>query len=74
MDEITQAVLNRDDICAQTVADIVVLDHDTFALRHDRFEFSEVKNHIRAIETPDRAAHDLTRAILEFLVNHFFLV
>ena len=69
----TNAVLDRDDISAQPIADIVVLDHDALALRHDRFEFSEVENHIGAIEAPDRAAHDLARAILEFLVNHFLL-
>ena len=66
-------VFDRHDISAQPVADIVVFDHDAFALRHDRFEFSEIENHIRAIETPDRSADDLARAILELLINHFFL-
>src|SRR5947209_11506273 len=54
-------VLDRDDVGAQPVSDAVVFDHDTFPLRHDRFELPEVEDHSRAVETPDGAAHALAR-------------
>src|SRR5437016_5962417 len=45
----TYSVLNRDDIGAEAIADVVIFDHNTFALRHDRFKFSKIENHVRAI-------------------------
>src|SRR3954470_21471503 len=67
------AVLDRDDIRAQAIADVVVLNHDAFALRHDGFELAEVENHIRAVEAANRAADNLAGAILELLVDHLLL-
>ena len=67
------AVLDRDDVGAQPIPHVVILDHDPLALRHDRFKFSEIENHVGTIEASHRAAHDLARAILEFLVDHLLL-
>ena len=67
------AVLDRDDVRAEPIADVVVLDHDSLALRHDGFKFPKIENDIGAIEAPDRAADDFARAILELLVDHLLL-
>src|SRR5437870_2214345 len=69
----TNAILDRDHISAESITDIVILNHHAFALWHDRFKFSEIENHIGTVEAPDRAADDLAGAILEFLVNHLLL-
>ena len=68
-----QSIFNRDDISAEAIANIVILNHDAFALRHHRFKFSKVENYIGAIEPAHRAADNLARTILEFLVDHFLL-
>ena len=67
----TNAVLDRDDVSAEPIADIVVFYRHTFPLRHDCFEFSKVQNYIRAIKAPNRATYDFSGAILELLVDHF---
>src|SRR5207302_1745121 len=67
------SIFHRHDIGAEPIADVVVFDHNAFPLRHDRFEFSEIENHIRTIEAAHGAAHDFARAVLELLVNHFLL-
>ena len=66
----TDSVFNRHDIRAQAVAHIVVFHHDAFALRHDRFKFAQIENHIGSIEASHRAADDFTGAVLELFVNH----
>src|ERR1700731_294562 len=68
-----QSVFDRDHISAESIADVVILHNDAFALRHDRFKFSKIENYVRTIEPADRAANDFTRAILELFVNHFLL-
>ena len=64
-------VIDRNDIGAEPVADVVIFDHDALALRHNRFEFTEIENHIGAIEAAYRPADDFAGAILELLINHF---
>ncbi len=68
-----QSVFDRDHVGAEAIADVVIFNHDPFALGHDRFKFSKIENHVRAIEPAHRAAHDFAGAILELLVNHFLL-
>ena len=47
--------------------------HHALPLLHDRFKFSKIENDIGTIEASDRSAHDLARAILEFLIDHLLL-
>src|SRR5207302_8119455 len=69
----TNSIVHRHHISAQSVTDIVIFHHHALALRHDRFEFSEIENYIRAIETAHRSANDFARAVLELFINHFLL-
>jgi len=68
-----QSVFNRDDISPKTVADIIILHHHAFALRHDRLKFSEIENHVRTIKAAHSAADDLAGSVLELFINHFLL-
>ena len=68
-----RAFLYRLDIAADSLAHLIFLRGHALFVRHERLVLAQVQNHIRAIEAPDRAAHDLARAILEFLVDHFLL-
>src|SRR4029077_13209168 len=67
------SVLDRDDVGAQAIANVVVFHHHALSLRHDRLKFSEIENHVGTIEPADRAANDFARAVLELFVNHFLL-
>ena len=67
------SIFHRDDVSAQAVSHVVVLDHHPFALRHDCFEFAQIENHIGAIEAADCSTDNLARAVLELLINHFLL-
>src|SRR6266516_3727164 len=68
----TDSVLDRYHVSAKPIADIVIFHRHAFSLRHDCFEFSKIKNHVRTIEPPHGAAYDFSSAILELLINHFF--
>ena len=65
-----RAVFHRHHVGAQAVADVVVLGLHALAVRHERLEFSEIDDHIRAVKAPHRAADNLARAILELVINH----
>ena len=67
------AVLHRDDISAQAVADAVVFSNDALARGHDGFEFAEVENDVAFDEAADCAADDIARTVFEFLVDPLFL-
>src|SRR4029077_21210484 len=67
------SIVDRDDVGTQAVSDVVVFHHDAFTLRHNRLELSKIENHVRTIESANRAADDLARAVLELLVDHLFL-
>src|SRR5262249_55738356 len=69
----TQSIFHSDDVGAEAIADVVIFNHHALALRHYRFKFPKIENHVRAIKSPDSAADDFARAILEFFVNHFLL-
>src|SRR5262249_45494298 len=66
-------VFDRHHVCPKTIADIVIFHRDSLALGHHGFEFPKIENDIGTVEASHGSAHDFTRAILEFLVNHFLL-
>src|SRR5262249_51886510 len=63
------AIFDRNDVRAESVAHIVIFYDDSFPLRHNGFKFSKVQNDVGTIKTPHSTADDLTRAVLKLLVN-----
>src|SRR5262249_1605029 len=63
-------VFYRDDVGTQTIANIVIFNGDSLALRHNRFKFSEIQNNVGTIEASHGAADNFAGAVLKLLVNH----
>src|SRR5690606_7741229 len=63
-------VFHGHDVGADAVTDVVFLGLDALAGRHDALELAEVDEDIAAVEAPDGAGDDVSRAVLELLVNH----
>src|SRR4029077_10134175 len=69
----TYTVFYRHHVRAEAITDIVIFHRDSFALRHDCFEFPKVENDIGTVESAHGATDDFARAILKLLVNHLLL-
>src|SRR5947199_2488052 len=66
-------VFYRYDVGAETISNIVIFYRNSFALRHDCFEFPKVENDIGTIEPAYGTTDNFARPILKLLVNHLLL-
>ena len=55
---------------ADAFAHLIFFGRDALFVGHDRLVLAEIHNHIRAVKTADRSAHDVTHAVFVFGQNH----